>query len=453
MLRALWFILKIAVLIAIALWLAGQPGDISLHWFDYKVDAALGLVLAGLFILILVCLSLYRFIRAIADIPAIFARRRAITRRDKAYQSLTKGLSAVAAGDARTAVKMSRKVRGLINDHSGLPLLLEAQAAQLEGREDEALALFHRLSESKDAGFLGVRGLLSAALERGDNVRALAFARKGLDMFPRQPWLLDMTLKLETGAREFPEALKTLRKAEKAGTITGPDIKSARVAIAHIEADRLAREGHAREALSKTKAAYDLDRAFVPSIQRLAEMYLAEGKRRSAVLVLERGWKAAPHPDLAVLWLNAAPKASEGSAPRMIAWGERLTRAHPTHPESLFLMAQIAARVKLWGEAREYLRKIEALGEADKRTYQLWATLEDQHGAESDTNAAAALTLKAAEAPPAKSWVCRETGKIYARWEPIAEPHGGFNTMVWERPGTVALVAAPRSPLRQIGVL
>ncbi|MCD8498250.1 MAG: hypothetical protein LRZ85_09425 [Alphaproteobacteria bacterium] len=91
MFRALWFILKLAVLIAAAIWLAGQPGDVTLHWMDYKINAALGLVLACLFIFILVALSLYRLIRAIADIPAVFARRRALSRRDKAYQSLAKG--------------------------------------------------------------------------------------------------------------------------------------------------------------------------------------------------------------------------------------------------------------------------------------------------------------------------------------------------------------------------
>ncbi|MCD8498249.1 MAG: hypothetical protein LRZ85_09420 [Alphaproteobacteria bacterium] len=228
------------------------------------------------------------------------------------------------------AVKMSRRVQRLIEDHSGLPLLLEAQAAQLEGREDEAIGLFMKLSESKDAGFLGVRGLMNAALERGDKTRALAFARKGLELHPRQPWLLEMTLDLETEARDFEAALKTLRKAEKAGTMTGPEVRNARVAIMHIEADRLSREGFTREAHTKIKAAYDLDRSFVPSVQRLAETYLADGRRRYAVSIIERCWKIGPHPDLLGLWSRAMPKSFTGSAPKTIGWVERLTRANPT---------------------------------------------------------------------------------------------------------------------------
>ncbi|HRQ62091.1 MAG TPA: heme biosynthesis HemY N-terminal domain-containing protein, partial [Alphaproteobacteria bacterium] len=203
MIRALWFMLKLAVLIAAAVFLASQPGEMSLHWGAYKIQLALGLFLAGLFVLILIALSVYRLLRAIADIPGFFARRAQITRRDKAYQSLAQGLSAVAAGDARMAVKMSRRVQGLLEDHGGLPLLLEAQAARLEGREDEALNLFLQLADSKEAGFLGIRGLLAAALERGDSVRALGFARRGLEMHPRQPWLLQMTLDLEIQSRDF----------------------------------------------------------------------------------------------------------------------------------------------------------------------------------------------------------------------------------------------------------
>lgn len=451
MLRTLWFIVKISLLIAIAIWLAGQPGTVQLNWLDYKIEAALGLVLATLFILMLAALSLYRLLRAIADIPSIFARRRQLNRRDKAYQSLTRGLSAVAAGDAKTAVKMSRRVRGLIQDHGGLPLLLEAQAAQLEGKEDEALALFMQLSQSKDAGFLGIRGLLNAALERGDKVRALTFARRGLEMHPRQPWLIDMTLQLETAARDFEAAIKTLRRAERAGTISPPDIRKTRVAITLFEAERLARDGLHAQALSKMKAAYDLDKSFVPAVQRLAEAYLINGSRRSAVSILERCWKVAPHPDLLALWLKAMPKVFEGRPPKMIGWVQRLIRPNPDHPESLLAMAQVSAQSRLWGEAREYARKIEASGEADKRLFQLMMALEGQAG-EASESSLAALSVKAAEAPPAKSWVCTETGKLYGRWEPIAEPHGAFNTMEWDRASAIGFVEKP-DIVRQIGVL
>lgn len=447
MLRALWFILKVTLLIGIAVWLAGQKGSIQLHWLDYKIDMALGLFLAGLFVVMLAALSLYRLLRAIADIPAIFARKRQLSRRDKAYQSLTRGLSAVAAGDARMAVKMSRRVRGLIHDHSGLPLLLEAQAAQLEGKEDEALALFLQLSQSKDAGFLGIRGLLNAALERGDKVRALTFARRGLEMHPRQPWLIDMTLQLETAARDFEAATKTLRRAERAGTIAPPDIRCTRVAIALFEAEKLARDGLQRQAMAKIKTAYDLDKTFVPAVQRLAEAYLADGNRRSAVSILERCWKVEPHPDLLELWIKAMPKVFAGRPPKMIGWSERLTRSNPDHPESLLAMAQVSAQARLWGEAREFLRKIETAGAADKRIYQLMMALDGE-----TTESSASLALKAAEAQAPKSWICKQTSRLYGRWEPIAEPHGSFNTMIWERPGSFGFVEKP-SVLKQIGVL
>lgn len=453
MLRALWFILKVFALIGIAVWLAAQPGNIQLHWLSYKVEMALGLFLAGLFIAVLLILSLYRLVRAIADIPAFFARKAQISRRDKAYQSLTRGLSAVAAGDAKTAVKMSRRVQSLLKDPGGLPLLLEAQAAQLEGREDEALSLFLKLSDSKDAGFLGIRGLLNASLERKDKARALAFARKGLDMHPRQPWLIELTLKLETEAKDFESALKTLRRAEKTGTMNISDIRKNKTAIALFEAEKLTREGLHKQAMRQLKTAYALDRYFVPTVQRLAEAYLLEGSRRWAVSIIERCWKMEPHPDLLPLWDQAMPRSFDKNAPRMIGWTERLTRSNPSHPESLLARAQMALRCKLWGEAREALRTIETTHEADKRVYQLMVALEEQAKEEgTDEVFIAALHIKAAEAPSPQSWICRETGRLYSRWEPIAEPEGLFNTIEWGRPGQVAHITA-KPPLRQISVL
>ena len=41
---------------------------------------------------------------------------------------------------------------------------------------------------------------------------------------------------------------------------------------------------------------------------------------------------------------------------------------------------------------------------------------------------------KAADAPASKVWTCKVSGRIYERWLAIAEPHGSFNSIVWDYP-------------------
>ena len=45
MLRALLFIVKLAVLVLVAVWLANRPGDVVLEWFGYRVETSVGILL------------------------------------------------------------------------------------------------------------------------------------------------------------------------------------------------------------------------------------------------------------------------------------------------------------------------------------------------------------------------------------------------------------------------
>jgi hypothetical protein len=106
---------------------------------------------------------------------------------------------------------------------------------------------------------------------------------------------------------------------------------------------------------------------------------------------------------------------------------------------------------KFWGDARNYLKQAEDAGATDARTYRLRAELEDQ------TTRLDEFVMgwqeKAAEAPPEKTWVCRETGRIYDHWHAIAMPHGSFNTIAWDHPYSRNETAANLQNLMNDGLL
>lgn len=431
MIRTLWFIIKLGILVALAVWIADQPGQVNIKWEDYTIQVYLGLFLAGLFGILILSLLLFKIIRAVTDIPKNFKQKQALNNKDKGYRALTVGLSAVAAGDTKEAAHQAKKARKLLKDEEGLPRLLEAQAARLEGREDDARAHFTKLLDHKDAAFLGVRGLLHNALEKNNTAEALLLTRQALQRHPKQGWILKLAYELELKNRDIESARKILKRAERAGAILSEKAKSDRVAMSLHEAEELRKTGYIPQAEKKYKEAYALDKLHIPTVERMASFYLNNEKRKDALHALEKIWKYNPHPDLLPLWEQAAPGSHKNSPIKMLDWYKRLIKINADSAASHQAYAAIAMQQSLWGEARDHLLTAARLNPIAK-TYKMLAALEKAAG--SDHDIIENYLDKAAEAPTGKVWICTETGMVYDHWQPYAPPHNSFNTIVWDEP-------------------
>jgi len=157
MFRALWFIVKVGLLVAIAVWVANHPGYIEISWLGYDIRAHIGFVLLVLFLALLLSLILYRIFLGLLNFPKVWKRYQEHKQRVQGYRALTLGLSAVAAGDAKAAEFQSLRMRKLLPEDKGLSLLLEAQAARLNGDDEAAQGFFEELVKHKDTSFLGLR--------------------------------------------------------------------------------------------------------------------------------------------------------------------------------------------------------------------------------------------------------------------------------------------------------
>ena len=123
-------------------------------------------------------------------------------------------------------------------------------------------------------------------------------------------------------------------------------------------------------------------------------------------------------------------KGAHDSAAYM-AWFERLVSLRPDHVESHLAAAEAALSLNLWGAARSHIEQADACARPGPRLYRLRARLAQAL----DRPEEASLMLRHAnEAPAEKAWVCRQTGRIYDQWSPTAQPHGSFNTIVWDYP-------------------
>src|SRR5690349_9421756 len=98
MTRLLIYALKLALLIAIAVWLADRPGHVEIHWQGRVIETSVAVLVAAVAALMLVAAWLYRLWRSLRRAPGRFVEGRRFARREKGYRALTRGMVAVAAG-------------------------------------------------------------------------------------------------------------------------------------------------------------------------------------------------------------------------------------------------------------------------------------------------------------------------------------------------------------------
>jgi HemY protein len=148
---------------------------------DRRTSAAVGVaLLLAVVVLLFILLQLASVIlMGPARLSAFLVRRRA----GKAYNALSRGLVAAAAGDAQQANQAARHAEKLLGKNP-LSLLLSAQAAELANDEEHQQAACSAMLTHPETEFLGARGLAALALRRGNSEQALAFALRAHALKP-----------------------------------------------------------------------------------------------------------------------------------------------------------------------------------------------------------------------------------------------------------------------------
>lgn len=428
MIKALWFFIQIAVLTAGAIWISQREGEVTLDLLGYSLKMQTGVFLIALCFIFIIFLFVYRFVRAVFSIPKAVGHIREKDKKARGFEALTRGLVAVAAGDAKKASQYAKQTRTLLPKQNGLPLLLDAQAARMRGDEGVAKLRFQELMRDKDAAFLGVRGLLTASIDQGDLKAALGYAQEAAKLHPKRGWVLKTLYDLQIKNEKWTKAEGTLSQLLKISAIDPEHAKSDRVAFHHIYRHQALMEGDEKRALKELEKAYKIDASFVPTVCLLAEGYLSFKKKRKALKIIKKAWADNPHPDLLPLWDALMPAAKKNPKEKRLKWYEDLVALKPESAQGQIAAAKAAMDADMWGEAKAYLMVAERL----KPTASLYRQLAivEQHTSNDDDGIHACME-KAAMALPDKVWVCEQTGIVYEEWEPIAQPHGSFNTIIW----------------------
>jgi HemY protein len=440
--RIIVLILLAGVVVAAAT-VADYPGRVDVTWQGWEIDTSVGVLAAALVVAAAVLWALFALLASVVRLPRRFHRNRRERRRRAGEVALTRGLIALAAGDAAAAKHHAGRAETLL-DHAPLPLLVAAQAAQLSGDEASARRRYTDLLAEEEGEFLGLRGLIGQALKAGDGEEALRLTRRARGLRPNAGWVFETLFALETRAGLWEAARETLDGGVRRHLL--PEARAAhhRGVILHELSLAAEAAGDERRALSLAARAATLAPELAPLAARHARLLIAAGRPRPARRAVEKAWHAAPHPELARLWAELG-----GGAPalQLVTWFERLAAQNPEAAESHVAIAEAALAAQLWGEARRHLGVAIATAEPAQPSRRLCLLMARLEGSEHPQSSAARDWFDRALAAPADAaYGCASCGGESRQWQPLCGHCRSFDTLAWAPQGTGSPAVAALAP-------
>ncbi len=360
MIRSGLFLVLVALVAALALGLAGESGRVSIVWLGWRADLTATALIVLVLLASFLAFAAWRLLLWVAETPRRAAAARAEARRRQEIEVLTRGFTAVAAGDGAEALRLAAKAADLGVEAPALARLLSARAA--EAAEDPVAAeiAWTSMLAFPDLRLAARRGLTSLALARGDRAGAVQHAEAAFALARTARWAWRLLLEAHLEAGDW-EAARDLLKTGQDRRIVSPDVaERGRAALLAASAAQLDLTGDARARSRATDYALEAARlqpGFAPGVVMAARLLSAQGKAGRATQVIEAAWKAAPHP---ALWLALRDLKTQETPRERAARLSALAALNPGARESRVLSVEAALTAGDAARAAELGRGLEA---------------------------------------------------------------------------------------------
>jgi len=436
MIRVVLFLIVVGALSLGVAWFADRPGDVVITWQGLRIETSLMVLGAAVVAAMAVLALLFSLLRAIVTSPLMLKRHLRHRRGLRAYQAISSGLIAVGAGDIAAARKLSAEVNR-VAPHEPLALHLSAQSAQLAGDREAAERAFRAMASRTDTKALGLHGLFVEAWRRNDLTSARAFAEEAARSAPVLGWAGRAVLEFRCAAGDWAGALAQLER--HMATLDKASYRRQRAVLLTARAhavENTDRDSAKTFALEANKLAPNL----VPAAALAGRLLVEGGELRKASRVLDKAWRANPHPELAQAYSELR---SGDSARDRLKRIEALARKVPGHVEGALAVARAALNAQEFAKARAALAPY--LQTATKRIALLMAELERAEN--NDVGRAREWVARALHATPDPAWTA--DGHVSDRWLPASPVTGRLDALEWRVPLTGMLSAPmiePQSP-------
>lgn len=424
MVRLVALLLGILALSAGLHWLADRPGILVIEWQGYKVEETVFKAIVILSLLVAAAVFLWSLLRQVWNGPAAIGQFFTRRRQTRGLEALSHGMIAVGAGDRALATRYAIQARKSLPNEP-MTQMLRAQAAQLIGDRATSRRIYEAMLNAPDTEPLGLRGLFLEAEREGATEAARQFAERAMRLNPQLGWSTDALFELQCKSNNWADALETLATARKHDLVDKKTAERRRAVLLTAQAADLEQSDTDR-ALELALEANRIAPSLVPAATIAGNILASKGNTSRAAKVLQKTWKHAPHPDLALAYSFARP----GDSPRdRLQRISDLARLKPHSPESAIAVATAAIEARDWDVARKALQPL-LEGRLTQRICTLMARVEgEQHG---DTGRVREWLARAVNAPRDPAWTA--DGVVSETWAPISPVTGQLDAYEWKVP-------------------
>jgi len=447
MIRLVLFLAVVAVAAASLGWLADRPGSLVVTWQGYDVETSVFRAVVILAALLGLGALVWSISRQVWLSPAVVGHFLARRRQERGLDALSSGMIAVGAGDRALATRYAMQARRALPNEP-LTHLLRAQAAQLSGDRATSRRIFEAMLSAPDTEQLGLRGLFLEAERTGEPVAARQLAERALRLNPKLGWPIDALFELQCMVCDWEGALKTLALGRRHGHVERGVADRRRAVLLTAQAQDL-EDSASDSALSLALEANTLAPDLIPAAAIAGRALASRGNTAKAARILEKTWKRAPHPDLALAYAYAR----SGDSPRdRLERVKRFARLAPHSIEGPVALANTAIEARDWEAARQALEPL-----LETRLTQRVCTLMARIEAEqrNDAGRVREWLARAVNAPRDPVWTA--DGVVSDRWEAISPATGALDAFQWRVPvesidkQSQELIAAKLEELVELG--
>lgn len=369
MTRILIFLLWAVLIAGTVTLLMSFDSRISGEAFGVKFDSPSWLLIGVLAFCFFIAIYATHKIKDILAIPGKIRERDAKTKRERGVAALTRGLEAVAVGDAADASHHAKVAKKHLEDIA-LTRLLSAQAAQLSGDTQTARQDFAAMLDAPETEFLGLKGLYAQAAAAGDFDNARDYAERAFSLRSNARWAFQSVLELSLDRGAWGDAISAIEKGKRNNLIDTEKADRAAAAMHGAAAYEAFHAGDLQTAGSDAEASLKLASGFTPSAILAGQLHLEDDKKGKAASVLEKAFEKEAHPALIRLY----DKVYQDAAPEKRASKLRhLADKNPGTREATLLRARASNLTEDFNEAMKELEPLITKG-PDAYAYGLMAT-------------------------------------------------------------------------------
>lgn len=434
MLTIFWFLFVALALTTSIVWLLDNNGIVLINWlgFEVRTDIFTAILVAIFFSLMIFAVSYILARIASIKFPNLlrvlfkktYSQRleKILLRHNKAFDLMAQLMLSLEVGDKESSKKLQEKVQKLTK-RSPLNNFFLAKISFQDGQFDKSAETFAKFGENKHAKILVLKSKLDLALQNGDEVAAIAYAKQILTDKSNNLGAAKILFSLFKKSGMWQEA-KSLIK-EYGQDYFKDELQSHDLAVMNSAlASESYREKKFVSAIKYSNLALKAESNFLPAIEIKLKSWLKLGFVFKVRWQTKSLWRDNPHLIFAEIFDLTYRKSDNKNRIKAI---KKFAEVNKDNSLGKLAIGLVSFRVGNYELAKEFLNA----AIAQEKTYRAYKILAFVHKASGNEEEANKHFKKAELMSKDDHYTCNSCGHLSSRWAVKCSSCNSYDSLEW----------------------